>query len=386
MKILEAIRGDVAKRLRSRSVEIEEAILTRIRNTAADPIEEGDVEYEAGQRAAIAALLRHAVLGIRDEAKTARPAPLEAVAQVHRAARAGVGMNVIIRRYAVGFAEFGDFVIQEADGAGLLLHGNGLRSVQRTQAGLFEHLIVTINKEYGLETDRIASSAERRSAKQIRRLLAYGASDPVDLDYDFDSWHLAVIGTGRNAVRVIRNLANQLHCRLLDVSYDDQSVWAWLGGDRKRLVGDYERLSSIGWPVGVSLAVGQPAEGFDGWRLTHGQAQDARLLALCRPQTLTLYSEAALLAPWLRDRPRARALVAMYLSPLDEYKCVHPTLRETLRGFFAGGRNASQAARNLSISRRAMRNRMLLVERALGSLLDTNQAELELALRLEELL
>jgi hypothetical protein len=39
---------DVAKRLHLRSMEIEEAILARIRTVASDPIEDGDIQYEEG--------------------------------------------------------------------------------------------------------------------------------------------------------------------------------------------------------------------------------------------------------------------------------------------------------------------------------------------------
>jgi DNA-binding PucR family transcriptional regulator len=100
---------------------------------------------------------------------------------------------------------------------------------------------------------------------------------------------------------------------------------------------------------------------------------------------LTLYADIALLVPWLRDDTRAQWLVEMHLSPLDNHRCSGATLRKTLREYFAAGHNASAAARALYISRRTMRNRMVLIEGSLGPLLHTHQAELELALRLDEL-
>jgi DNA-binding PucR family transcriptional regulator len=74
-----------------------------------------------------------------------------------------------------------------------------------------------------------------------------------------------------------------------------------------------------------------------------------------------------------------------HLSPLDNYRCPGVTLRKTLREYFAAGRNASAAALVLNISRRTMRNRMVLIEESLGYRLKERQAELELALRLEAL-
>jgi len=139
------------------------------------------------------------------------------------------------------------------------------------------------------------------------------------------------------------------------------------------------------WPAGVTAALGEAAEGFDGWRLTHSQAQDAHLVSLRRPQCLTRYADVALIVPWLRDPARARWLIETYLTPLDRFSS-GDALRDTLRTYFLVGRNASEAARRLSISRRTMRNRMVMIDNALGALLDTCQGELDLTLRLHDLI
>jgi hypothetical protein len=382
---LEEVRIGIVARLRSRSTEIEETIVARIRNVGADPARSGDVQYEAGQRMAVLAVLDYALTGIEHGEEEARPIPSEAVTQVRRAARNGVELDTIVRRYNAGSAELADIVVQEADRGGLLGYGAVLRSVQRTQASLLDHLIVTINDEYVREVQRVGRSPERRRVERVRRLLAGGFVDTAELDYELDAWHLGVIGTGVDVGRAFRGMAAGLGCQLLSVSHDERSMWAWLGGRRKAVVGGVERLVSARWPAGVSLAVGEPAEGLDGWRLTHWQAQDALLVALRRPQMLTLYADIALLVPWLRDDTRAQWLVEMHLSPLDNHRCSGATLRKTLREYFAAGHNASAAARALYISRRTMRNRMVLIEGSLGPLLHTHQAELELALRLDEL-
>jgi hypothetical protein len=126
------------------------------------------------------------------------------------------------------------------------------------------------------------------------------------------------------------------------------------------------------------------ANGLAGWRETHSQAQDASLVSLYRPQVLTLYSDVALLVPWLRDESRGRWLIRTYLSPLDNGGPPNITLRATLRAYFDAGRNSSVAGNTLKVSRRTIRNRMMLVRQRLGSLVDDRQAELELALRLAE--
>ncbi len=135
----------------------------------------------------------------------------------------------------------------------------------------------------------------------------------------------------------------------------------------------------------MSLAIGEPGRGVKGFRLTHRQAQAAQLVALRRPQWLTRYSDVALLAFALRDEALARSLVDIYLSPLDGPRQGSPVLRQTLRAYFAAERNASSAAVALGVARQTVENRLHRVEKKLGRLLPTCLAELEVALRLEEL-
>ncbi len=192
----EEVRTGVVGRLRLRRSEIEEAILARIRNVAVDPTRSEDVHYEEGQRAAVRAVLDYALTGIEHGEEAARLIPSEAVAQAHRAARRGVGLDTILRRYTAGHAVLGDFMVQEADRGGLLGHGAALRRVQGMQARLLDGLIASINEEYIREVQRVARLPEQRYAERVRRLLAGGLVDAAELGYDLDAWHLGMIGMG----------------------------------------------------------------------------------------------------------------------------------------------------------------------------------------------
>jgi PucR C-terminal helix-turn-helix domain/GGDEF-like domain len=379
-------RSGLVARLRLRSTEIEEAIVARIRIVGPESTENGDVQYEEGQRIAVTAILDYALTSIEHGEDSIGVIPLEVAAQAHRAARNGVELGTILRRYCVANAELTDFVTQEADHCGLLSYGAAFRIVQRVQARLLDSLVGVVNHEYAQEIKRVGRSPEWRRAELVKRLLADGTVENLGFEYELDAWHLGVVGTGVKVGRAFRGLATELKGRLMTVSPDEQSVWVWIGGSREVVVRNFERLTSARWPMGVSLAVGEPAKGLDGWRLTHRQAQDAFLVSLRQPQRLTLYADVALLAHWLRDDTRARGLVEMYLSALDNHRCPGATLRQTLREYFVNGRNSSEASRTLNISRRTMRNRMALIEESLGSLLNTHQAELELALRLDNIL
>ncbi len=374
-------------RLRSRTAEIEDAIVACIRSVESDEPGTGDVQYEAGQRGAIVAVLAYACAGIEHGDEWASPIPAEAVIQARRAARTGVKLGTIFRRYYAASTALTDFVTQEAfNGALLADPAVALRGIQRTQASLLDRLIATINDEYVSETARVDRSLEQRQSERVRRLLAGSLVDSTELGYDLDAWHLALIGKGLGVGQALRGMAAGLDSRLLCVASEDQSIWGWLGGKRSAVQADLDRLLRVRWPRGVSLALGAPAAGLAGWRESHSQAQDALLVSLYQPQTLTLYSDVALLVPWLRDEARGHWLVNTYLSPLDNGDRPNIRLRATLRAYFDAGRNASAAGNTLRVTRRTIRNRMNLIRQRLGPLVDDRQAELELALRLAELL
>jgi hypothetical protein len=379
------VRMHVAELLRLRLSDIKECLTTHIRNVVSDTAESMDVQYEEGQRTAVMAALEYALSGIEHGEDWDMPVPFEIIAQARRAARTGVGLDTILRRYTAGHALLGDFVMQAADRGGMLGDGAALRAIQRTQAALLDRLIATINDEYICEVQRVSRSSEQRLGEHVRRLLADDRADTEDLGYELDAWHLGLIGTGAGATKAIRALAAGLNCSLLCVPLDKESVWAWFGSQRKVVANDIEGSWKSRRPVEAALAIGEPARGLLGWRQTHWQSQDALHVSLRQPQALTLYADVALLAPWLRDEARAKWLIETYLLPLDNYRCPGTTLRKTLRAYFAAGRNASAAALELNVSRRTMRNRMVLIEEGLGRHLNEHQAELELALRLDEL-
>ena len=138
-------------------------------------------------------------------------------------------------------------------------------------------------------------------------------------------------------------------------------------------------------PGGVSFALGEPARGLDGWRLTHQQAQAALAVALRRPRRCTRYIDVALLATALKDQALAGALIEVYLAPLDRQRDGGVVLRRTLRAYLAAGRNVSSAAAALGVTRSTVESRLHTVEQSLGRLLPACLAELEVALGLEDL-
>jgi PucR C-terminal helix-turn-helix domain/GGDEF-like domain len=374
------VRAVLVERLRSRRSEIHEVISAHVRDVVVfGPAGERDAEYVAGLQATVTAVLDYVLVGIERGEEWSGPIPSVAVAQAHRAARNGVGLDTVLRRYAAGNRLLVGFVMAEADD----LPNEALRQVLEMGASLVERLMAGVSIEYNCEIERAGRSLEQRRAELVRRLLAGELVDTAELGYEFDAWHLGVIATGDGAREALRALAGGSDRQLLPVSRGEETVWGWLGGKRRLAVADIERLLQAG--EDVVLAVGEPRKGVDGWRLTHRQAQAALLVALRSRERLTRYADVALLAAALRDDVLARWLVETFLSPLDSQRDRGAALRETLRCYIAAGRNVSKVAVELGVKRQTVEHRRQTVEQVLGRELPTCLAELEVALRLEEL-
>jgi PucR C-terminal helix-turn-helix domain/GGDEF-like domain len=390
--------GVVVGRLRARRGEIEEAIFTRVREVVPGPAGDPDSEYVEGLRAAVAAAVEFGLVGIERGVESSLSIPSEAVAQAHRAARNGVSLEAVLRRYIVGHALLWDYVMEEADRVDLAGRASGLREILRAQASLLDRLVIGVTREHGGELQRAGRSREQRLFERVRMLLAGERVDGVELGYELDAEHLGVIARGRGSREILRGVAEGLDRRLLSVTGGEGTVWAWLGSQRVLQMGDLERVLSAqttrlgdgGGATGrlfvdVSFAVGEPARGLEGWRLTHRQAQAALLVALRRPRRLTRYRDVALLAAALGDETLARSLIDMYLSPLEDSRGGGAVLRQTLRAYLAAERNTSSAAAALGVVRKTVESRLRTIEEKLGRSLHPCPAELEVALRLDAL-
>jgi sugar diacid utilization regulator len=264
--------------------------------------------------------------------------------------------------------------------------GERNRLEDRQASLVLERRLAALAGEEGDVEEATRHTPELGCAELVQRLLAGAPVNVGELGYDLDTCHLGVIASGVGAREVVRMLAVGTGRQLLTVQRGNELVWAWFGWRRQLPVTEIERLlSRRADPAGVSLAIGEPGDGIDGWRLTHWQARAALRVLLRSPQRLTRFADVALLALALSDRPLACSLQEMYLSPLGRQKDGGAASRETLRAYFVAGNNAATAAAALGVDRHTVERRLRLVERELGRALRTCQAELEVALRLEEL-
>jgi len=384
---LENVRA-VVNRLRARHAEIARAIFDRIREAVPDSVGARDPTYQAGVLAAVNAVLSYSLDAIEHGPGWSRPIPPEAAAQARRAARAGVSSSAVLRRYVAGHGRLGDFVTQETARAGLASDAPALLHISSTHDALLVHFTAAIEREHDQERHRIVRSPEQRRLNLVQRLLDGESVSPAEragLGYRFDdAWHVGVIATGPSARAAVEAL--KADRQLLPVSSSEETVLAWLGGQRRLAHADMERIRFDGEPAGVSLALGEPAKGIRGWRETHEQAQEALQVALFGRQQRARFADIAVLTPWVQHPDRARSFVALYLSPLECHKDRGAASLHTLGAYLEAGWNASSAARALKIDRRTLTYRIATIEECLGYKLDTRKAELEIAVRLHALL
>jgi hypothetical protein len=205
------------------------------------------------------------------------------------------------------------------------------------------------------------------------------------LDLEFSQHHLGLIGWGEGCNEVARKLAKDLGRPLLLVAPIEGTCWGWLSGARPTGPELAQALARLEFVAGAGLTLGDEEFGEQGFRITHRQAQRARLLADPERQ-LTLFGDVAVEALASENTDEARRFVARELGPIGDDSQVSRRLRDTLSAYFAAEHNAACAAARLDVHQQTVANRLRVVEERLGRPVGARRIELELALRLRALL
>jgi PucR-like helix-turn-helix protein/diguanylate cyclase with GGDEF domain len=375
------VRKALRHRLESRREEIEQAAVARIQSIAdsgdADPL------YREGLRLAVSAAFAYAfeVIEHGEERAPAPPPPL--LVQARMAARHGIDLGIVLRRYLAGYVLLGEYLIGELGESGLATAD--LQDLVRGQAAIFDKLLAVVADEYTREARAVASSSRQRQGERVDQLLAGQLIDTTGLDYEFDHRHVGLVCSSRAVEGTVRSLARELDCRLLLVGRDDGSIWAWFGTRHEltadRIVGGLNSVDSGPW----AAAVGEPACGVGGWRLTHQQALAALPLAKRGDRAVVRYGDVSLLAAIVNDDLLSASVRELYLEPLSRPPDDGAILKDTLATFFACDCNVSSTAAALKVNRNTVSRRLQVAEELLGRPVPALRVELETALKLDGL-
>lgn len=364
------------ERLEARRAEIEAATLTRVR-AIADPSEISDPAYAEGLRAAVGAAVAYGI-ETTGRAGADPPIPVALLAQARMAARVGLALDTVLRRYFAGYSLLGYFILEEASRAGLT-DGDELKRLLGAHAGIFDRLLAAIGEEHARETERGGPSVGGRQVERIERLLAGEPLDASELEYDFDGWSLGAAASGPGAAEALRELARVVDCRLLLICRERDTAWAWLGSRRALDPGELLRAASALRSRPAAIALGEPAEGIAGWRLTHRQAVAALPLADRGLRQAVRYVDVTLLAAVLQDELLATSLRQLYIEPLETGPHGGAALLETLRAYLLADGNVTSTAAVLSVNRGTVAYRLQAIEDRIGRPLGSCAAELRVA-------
>ena len=240
---LHGIRAELVARLRARCGEIEDTVYNRVLKMA-DPVEGEDPEYRAYLRATVAESIDYALLGIERGEEWEGTIPEAAAVQARRAARNGVKLDAVLRRYAAGDRLVGEFVVDEA----AKLPNEAMRHLMRAQGPHVDRMMASVATEYMDELERIRRSPAQRIAERVQRLLAVrlaGRRRRARL-----RTRCLAPGPGRHRLPSRRRRAHAVRRPQPPARWSspqgNDSAWAWLGGRERLAVIEVERYQAAG--------------------------------------------------------------------------------------------------------------------------------------------
>ncbi|MGW6280225.1 PucR family transcriptional regulator [Kribbella sp. NPDC055071] len=324
--------------------------------------------------------------------------PPAAEEYARRLAQRGVAPIALVRAYRLGQQEVLDWAFTELahdpDQAVALAAGRILVDTTFRYIDMISEQVVD-----AYETERVRWLANRNTVRQamIEELLR---GDPVDLataegalSYRLRQNHVGVVlwstakSPGdedlRQLERLLQQAATDAGCsgQPLFVPRDRSSGWGWIPLGRGRAeVAVQGDADGSHW-----VAIGSPAAGADGFRVTHLEAVRAQQVALAgkdQGQRVTAFTDpqvrtAAMMAA---DLEGTRRLVRKALGPLAADTEAAARLRETLQVFLAEKGSYLATAERIHLHKNTVKYRVDKALEERGRPLDDERLELELAL------
>ena len=307
--------------------------------------------------------------------------PSAALEYSRRLAERGVPVNALVRAYRLGQ----DTLLQRSLGEVRQQGGApdvASLAVQRIVEITFTYIdwmsqrVVTA---YESERERWLQNRSAVRAARTRDLLAGKSVDmaaaEAALGYRVEQCHLGIVAWTRTAApgededqlspleRFILRLGERISCpaRPLFVPCDNSSAWAWLPIGRRVAIDPGVIRHAADGGGRVMVAVGEPAHGVDGFRITHTQAVQTQAVALlgeADAAQVTMFRQVGVAALLSADVGAARAWVSQILGPLatDDDHCAR--LRATLRVFLATGGSYTASATQLAMHKNSVKYRV----------------------------
>lgn len=362
----ENARVELARRMRNRMPDIEDALLARARNASDNPQASQNPHLARDLRRLIADCLECWLLAIEHGSTWPGAVPPAAVAHARLITSKGTSLATYLQQGISACALALNIMLEEIS-----------NDLDQPIAELLRETLTTTMSLIG-DTTREAAAAHvddlthdtstryQRISELVGRILAGYPISPEALSYDFDLHHICFVSAHASAAETFEVLAERLGCQILWTDTNRGRISAWLGHRRARDPEEFAHALRDA-KSDVTAGISNSTPGVAGFRLAHWQAQTTfAFMDGSRSRTM-LFADIAHVAPLAGHDMAIRSLDELYLAPLRSEKDGGAALRDTLRAYFACRCNATSAAAALDgISRRTVENRIRLVEQKLG--------------------
>jgi hypothetical protein len=375
---------DVAAWLHDATPHLVELMLERMRMEVPAYFGSEDPGFMEMARDSIVANLDAVADGLAGGRDQPAQLPSGAVEEAIEAARQRMPWTLVDRTYRIGHAVLWEQLLSEVE-TWRLPGPERVHLLRVTSHFLFRYVdLVTagLAEVHQAERDRQIRGRERRRIAWVREVLAgVGGASPGG-EYDLERHHLAAVAWGAEPDRAIADLGQRLGAVSLIVPGQSDAAWGWLGA--RSIAPTWSRAARRpSLPADTFLALGAPAAGADGFRLSHRQALEAARVLRVTGAPLGAYDDLALDALVLRDERAAREFMVRELGPLLDDGRRARMLLETLRRYADANWNAASTGARLGVHERTVGYRLAKIEELLGHPLAARRDEIGVALRVK---
>jgi hypothetical protein len=376
---IETAEMEMARRLRQRTPEIEARLLSGLLEMYDLPAWR-KTELIAGAQVVVRDVVAFSMTAFEGGEEWAEPMPTSFGDQARYAVHIGMTLEELLRGYSLGNTVIAEFVAEELQSTArpeILISGVGI------QSRVAEALISGLSSEYAKEAARLDSSPAVKLLRRVEQLLDDEAISDANIGYRLDAWHIAAIVSGREGERLAQLLSGKLGCELLLLPRSAEVFWMWLGAKAEIPFARFQRVA-LELDAPALLAIGEARHGADGFRASHREAQIASAVMVRRKERLTRCADVMLAGIMLQEPALGTLYLTTYLGPLKADRS-WASLRDTLRAYFEAQGNLASASAALGVDRHTVRRRLGKVEAIIKCPLEERRAELEVALRLDDL-
>lgn len=323
--------------------------------------------------------------------------PVEALDLARSLARRSKDVKVLLRVYLSAHRGVFSYLTETIDrlGGGELGSEFVLREVWKRADIWMDESVESLIETFFEERQRELDGSAAQRAELVGVLLSGGDIDEAEasaeLAYPVAAWHTSFLAwTSRADARTTASLRSAADAvakcfpaaKLLTEVAGSRDLRGWVATRLAPPAEAFDQLRALDLPD-VSIAVGVPAEGPDGFRSSHADARAAQKLAMTSrnaPQFLD-YRSVEILSLAMADRDALERMVRREVGPLcGSDKNLEP-VRETVLTFLTNRMNVEATAEKLYVHGNTVRYRLAKAEELLGCQLAERPRQIELALQ-----